>query len=577
MKALKKGGDTDDNIKLHPLTSTLRDSLVTNFTEGTENPKTGDNTYCNLGLEKAYDILNAAKSDGRNKITVFFTDGEPGSNANRFAEVTARSSIEWSNKLKSTDLTNTIDGKEYKSIVYAVGLMTSGTATYHNTGTGSGTGNPVSNDKYRFMHYTSSNYDISTYKYLSTYKFNTDLTDYKCQGKLDDGTDCTGHGSEAPHGYFVQSDGSNLLDIFDKIARESSTGGSTIKLDAQSTTVVDVISSDFVIPEGTKLKDLGLYVDTVTGYSEENGYIFGNRTNLVPTGARLEDYVSWKDITSEGNGTKSISVTKFDFTADDGKKDGVVEWYNGKVKKPGNWVGPRVNDDDTDYCGKRLVITIPIVESPDSAGGFGLPTNTGESGIYTKEDGKDKAVDYFPIPHLDFPAILIVKKGLKKGESAMFKVERGIGEGKGFAAYAQTDPNYLVYNVALTGDDDATDDWDYLIIKDLKPRLVSGTVGKDAVYDSFKVTETGWSWTYKAATATTQCRHLDQDDSQEFSTKYGIPAADSKVKMIVFEFVNTDIESVPDHAESIVTNDFSKAGTGAVKTVNSKTQPDASN
>ena len=471
-------------------------------------------TPAHKAMEDALEVMAKAR-ENTNHVVVFFTDGSPNGDGLTQNEV-ARQTINSAYTLKNT----------YKATVYSIGLFGSEPDSFKNY----------------YLNNVSSNYN----NHLETFVAGSP-------------------GNEAPHDKYQFSDGADLSAIFEAIAHTTETGGSTITLGEEST-VVDVLTPDFALPAGADKDDIEVYTIPVAGENTGddkawNPFLFDESNKKVFTA----------DITlsQTADGNDKIDVTNFDFSKAD-----VWNADKSAITTYGNWVGKRTYGGHDYIKGNKLRVVIPIVLRDDHVGGYADETNMPESGIYKD----DEPIGRYPIPTIDLPAILIVKQGLKKGESAVFKVERGIDEGGVFKPYASTNPNYLVYNVVLTGDDDDTTDWEYVIIKDLKQVKISAS-GEPDEYDYFNITETGWSWTY--TTDTTHANHikhhLDEANAHMIEAKYGIPTTETRSKMVVFEFVNTDIENVPDHAESIVTNDFSKTGTGAVKTVNSKPQPGASN
>lgn len=258
---------------------------------------------------------------------------------------------------------------------------------------------------------------------------------------------------------FTTESGSNLTSIFQEIAKSSTEGGETYPLDKESTTIIDVVSNNFVIPEGLKPADVSVWAET-----------YWRDTNDVPHWADKTDtqhYHYSGDIpvpVIEGN---TLSVNGFDFAKQDEK-----DAKGSPIFGTGNWVGLREFDEDGQkknyYWGNRLVIEFPIKINPDYEGGYSMPSNDIESGLYV--NGK-KILEY-PVPTVDFPSICIMKEGLKVGESALFEV---------------TGPN-CKYTVRLTqnGKDPC-----YVVLK----RLTGGT---------YTVKENSWTWLYtpKAGTPT---------------------------------------------------------------------------
>lgn len=532
-------GTTEENKKYHKLAvvrfNTAAGTLVNlqNVTGSSyttiQNAINDYNTVANgtrpwLGLSQAGTILETVKNDGRKKIVVFFTDGVPGDSPSTLDASYARQSVHSAYALKTT----------YDATVFSVAVLSANDMSKMNMR--------------RFLHYVSSNYkfDIDG----GTYNFGSDNDSAVCQ--IEGHTDW--HGSEDPHDYYQLSDGSDLTSIFDAIAKEASEGGSTKQLGSETTTVLDVLTAEFVLPEGTDESNIGLFVDSVTGHSFTDGndvYTFGNRVNLVPAGADRNKYVSIENATtSDGKTTKKIVVTGFDFTKDDKKDGNAIVWTeDGEVEVPGNWVGPRILGigSTPKYYGRRLVITIPIEPAPDYQGGYSLPTNTAESGLYSK--GSDTPVDVFPVPNLDFPSIGLIKYGLKKGESATFSVQR-IKDSR------DTDVTDAAYTIILTGTSTDGSAPAYTIIKNIP----EGT---------YRVAESNWSWTYNVtavsvkdgenvtnlnpseAKATTQV--LAKNQTSDWPS--GISET---VKCVLFKFTNAkkDGDDGSTYAESVAKNKF---------------------
>lgn len=489
-----------------------------------KNQGTNGDTVPGPAMGKAYDILHAegVVNDGRKKVVVFFTDGLPedfGDCANLAVN-------------NSYNLKKAIKDGGCEATVYSVACL--GSSDMNNQ------------QMLNFLHFVSSNYpdkhgDTINYKELS-------------------GT------ASAPRDYMQVSDGSDLAAIFDKIAEESSKGGASVKLNAETTTVIDVLSADFVLPEGTDINNIGLFVDYVTGYNEEKKeYTFAREGNLVPEGEQRSKYVSFADVTEGGSTTKKISVTGFDFTKEDTPSNGEILY--------GNWVGPRKTTvggkETTVYKGKRLVITIPIVPTSDYAGGYNLPTNKGNSGVYTvNEQGETVAVDNFPIPTLDFPSIGIIKKGLAVGESATFTVQRSGDAVEGMSTK---------FNVILTNTGSGVP---YAILKDIP----EGT---------YTITETDWSWTYGVDQVgvynKTQNTFVYENKSatiQVLSKGMVTPWSDHGIEettqcvLVVFTNSKETTPAInPDgYAEAVANNKFRKAGASSGNsstTINSKSQPHA--
>lgn len=454
-------------------------------------------TASDYGMVKA-GVIFPNPVEGRQQVVIMFTDGVPNHGGNPLNESVANATTVNSKVLKDKGV-----------LVYSIGIFAD-----------------PSDDVKRYMNAVSSNYPNAT-KYTD--------------------------GDTNIHDYFKNAtDAEELSEIFKTIAQESATGGSSTKLGSESTVVLDVLSVNFSLPEGADLDDIGMFVEEVTSGSkngDEYSYVFGNRTNLVPNGGKLEDYV---EISTTTDGNQSISVTGFDFT----KADTDSEY--------GNWVGPRTTSvggsSTTDYKGKRLVITIPVVKVEGYDGGYGIETNTSDSGIYS--DGKK--IDEFPVPTLDFPSLAVVKSGLKKGESAMFEIhlthevlrdaDGNIQkDANGYAMVkSETAQNKPYYTLVVTGD--GTNNPQYAILKNIEE-------------GEYTVTETSWSWAY---TPTPPSYEEVQVLCEKAVSDWPSGITETS-KCVIFTFNNTEKSNLPDHAESVVVNKFKGTGVNSSSvTTNSK-------
>ena len=165
-------------------------------------------TQADYGMEHAQSIINGASNDGRKKVVIMFTDGEPTS-GNTFENGVANSAISASKSIKAAGAT-----------VYTIGVFSGA------DGTPVSNLNSVSNTN-KYMHLVSSNY-----------KDAASLTD-------------TGNASypEGGKSYFLSAGSSAELEsIFTQISQE--VGGSTVKLDGTSY-IQDTVTGQFTMPEGT--------------------------------------------------------------------------------------------------------------------------------------------------------------------------------------------------------------------------------------------------------------------------------------------------------------------------------------
>lgn len=570
-------GNTFEDYAFHELTEDVRNSLVTNFLNGSEIPTTGSNTYIDLGFAEAYDALDKAKNDKRNKITVFFTDGEPGSNAGKFSEERARASIAQVVNLKSSTLNNTVtvngESMTFPPKVYAVGLMSSGTAENHNKTDGNGTGAKVTNDKYRFMHYASSNYYV-TEDDVKGYTFGYDL-DVEC---LDPNCTITGnhHGSEDPHGYFMTAtDDASLSEIFSEIA--NSEADVNERLTDETTVVLDAITNMFQLPEGVKASDIKLYTCNIDVTASATA-------NAVKWDASTGDKTVYKN--KDNDIIASASVDGYDHT------EHWVEWHPWDDSATdddviGNYIkinsGPVSLSAESDYIqvtgysymdhfigkqkidgveswfpdGQKFIIQFDIEADNANGGGVKLETNTEASGVYVpnKENpNKYDALKKYEVPVVNLPYIKIIKEGLQVGESAIFRVVK-VTDATGATEDMTADgKNVYAANVIITKDSE---------------NQVPEAVLKLLVSGYYKVTETSWAWAYTVSHYLSDSKGI-ATSTIETGNSYILemknvdgPFTEDNC-YLEYKFKNT-AKTVADHAEANVNNNMGntfQSGTG---------------
>ena len=282
-------------------------------------------TNTDLGLEMACGIFQANPVTNRNRVVIMFTDGVPGKsdNWNNVSDTVTNNALNYAQKLKD----------EYKASVYTVGIFDGADPQ----SLGSASGNDTVKRANNFMQRVSSN-----------------------NGTVKD-----------PSYYLVPSDASDLMTIFQSIAQQVSTGGATNVSLSSSTTVMDIVSDFFDLPEGADTSSVRVYAVPCTG--EDAG---GERTfKDSEAGFNMENY-RYNDATVTVSG-KKISVSGFDFSA--------------------NWCGNVTNGSTVTPHGSKLVIKIPVVPEDDFVGGYDVPSNATGSGIYV--DGK--LVEDFPDPTVD--------------------------------------------------------------------------------------------------------------------------------------------------------------------------------
>lgn len=270
-------------------------------------------TEADLGMDMANRILNAnpvPAGETRTRVVVFFTDGSPTS-YNGFEVAVANNAISKAGTIKSSG-----------AVVYSVGIFEGADAT----SAGDSSGNDTEKANW-FMQSVSSN----------------------------NGT------PRSPSYYLSASDAGTLSTIFQQIANNIESGGSSTTLDAQ-TVIKDIISPQFTLPEGSTANDITL---ETYRYTDENQWT----KNSDAMGA-----------TAVVNGDQ-VSVTGFNFSD--------------------NWCGTVNNNGTTEYRGNKLVISFKVQMKDGFLGGNGVPTNT-SAGVYQDASATDPVM-YFPQPKVDIP------------------------------------------------------------------------------------------------------------------------------------------------------------------------------
>lgn len=392
-----------------------------NLIEGINILSTGGATAADYGLTKASYVLNAIP-EGResNKVVLLFTDGEPNHN-NGFDNEVANTCINEANTIKNT----------YGAKVYTVGVFT-GLSTNRQR------------DVNAYMSCVSSRYENVTSMPSDA---RTAPTKYAAQnGNVGGGV-----------AYYQTSNGSDLKSIFESIAHGSTTGGSTISVDATSSTIIDVVSANFTIPKDVTAQGIKVWTETCTAFDADKG-IGTNWSDDKNVGFLKPEIVD-----------NELRLTGFNYTENDVWNDDHTI-----ITKYGNWVGNRTINKVAHPNGKRLVVEFNVELNPEYTGGQDMPSNDLNSGLYYKDkDGNDKYEPY-PVPHVEFPSICIMKDGLKVGDSAIFEVKDGDSK--------------LINTVVLTQKESGgVLEPCYVVIK----KLSAG---------EYTVTETDWSWAYTPST-----------------------------------------------------------------------------
>lgn len=175
-------------------------------------------TAADYGMQHAQTIINGAKDDGRQKVVIMFTDGEPNHDQN-FDGTVANAAITASKAIKDD-----------KAIVYTIGCFG---------------GQAGSSDVDTYMNYVSSNYPNAA--------------------SMDNG----GAKANPANYYKTVSSAADLNNIFTDISQ--TIGGTPVKLGSTSV-LRDVISDYFKLPEGADKNSITAYSVDCTAVKDDGTY-----------------------------------------------------------------------------------------------------------------------------------------------------------------------------------------------------------------------------------------------------------------------------------------------------------------
>lgn len=209
-------------------------------------------TRADYGMQHAQTIVNGAMGNGRQKVVIMFTDGQP-STWQSFSATVAKDAIEASKSIKDAGAT-----------VYTIGCF--GTTPSDNSNIG------------KYMNRVSSNYPDAT--------------------NMNNGTRGVGDY------YKTVSSAEDLNNIFKTISE--TVGTTTVKLDDTSV-LRDVISDSFTLPEGYKDGDIKAYSVSCESSTKNAD---GTYTYTWKTTPDTDKY----DVTVAAD-NKTINVTDFDYAA----------------------------------------------------------------------------------------------------------------------------------------------------------------------------------------------------------------------------------------------------------------------
>ena len=522
---------------LIPLGNSLTDNSGVTSLKTIVNGLTADGgTYAHKGMEMAYDILSPLNDTRQLRTTVFFTDGVPGlwgswtesdnayhdsiynwperqySNQRRTYYIpqrvdtynTANATINSANNIKN--LAN--ESKGIISNVYSVSII-----------------NNPGRQTQVYLGKTSSNYLGATTMGNWSGTWNSDTAMWN-NGNGTRNTSTTNFS-------FSSTSQDGLKEVFETIA--ASSGGSDTDLGGSTVAVMDIVSANFMLPNGSDPSQIKVYTAPCTGGAEK-ALTFGTPILAKSNTARYhkmtrnddgtiswstEDYDIDDEIAVTIEGSNMIQVTGFDYTS--------------------NFCG---FDENGDPRGWKVLIEIPVKMDPEAVGGANSDSNEPGSGIYADLDGDgslDPIITYEP-PKVDLPTnIYIEKEGLKKGESAKFRIERvsknASEEVKSNPNSSEWEPVTTVFLTNTEGDGSKP----MVKVRGLDPNYI------------YQIVEEPWSWAYTSEAITV-----------------------TRTDLLItnpFKFKNTpktDIDIKVRHAESKVTNDF--FGQGSNESVHSKEQ-----
>lgn len=320
-------------------------------------------TRTSYGMEMAKNVFANNSAEGRQRIVVVFTDGQPGKSEYDTSE--AAKAVNESYVIKQT----------YGASVYTIGLY--GKAYNYVT---------------NFMNYLSSNCPNASYN---------DRFGWQSTDKVSDKY------------YMTTDDQSNLQNIFKQIAEDVSS--SNTELD-DSTVITDYISDSFKFPSKGDIEAYTVDYEGNHAWGEEktyidNQYITNNNNMITVTGFNYkENYVVEKNPQQNNNPTGKKLVIEITVTPKDGfiggnniltNSDAFISYNNEKVD---NFPKPHVDiplkykgisTDQTIYLGTEWNDIIKMIENPNETG-FQYKNDRNGRGIetpYTIDGINNKYVD----------------------------------------------------------------------------------------------------------------------------------------------------------------------------------------
>lgn len=299
-------------------------------------------THVDLGIEMANGIFNAnpiPSGEKRNRVMIVFTDGAPSTWSSYSSDV-ANAAISAAGTTKNT----------YNATVYAVGIFDGADAT--SAGNSGGSDTQKAN---WFMQNVSSN-----------------------NGAV-----------RNPSYYLSAGDSASLNNIFQQIADQIESGGSSTTLGAEAV-IRDIVAPQFQLPAGTSADSITLSVATCTGVDASNEYTWSAATAA-------------SGVTASIGSDDTVSVTGFNFSE--------------------NWVGTETSNGVTTYRGSKLIISFDVKARNGFLGGNDVYTNT-DAGVYENASATTP-IATFPQPTVN---VAINTVTVSAGDKNIYLLEGVTGE-----------------------------------------------------------------------------------------------------------------------------------------------------
>ena len=441
----------------------------------------------------------------RSRVVVFFTDGVPGTGAgdswDNNRETVANACINAAHTIKNAE--------NYSATIYSVGLFNAQTSANLTT---------------TYLSYVSSDFKDKTALPSSSSDY-VNVSDDKS---------------------IIVSNSSQLENIFSSIASASTPDATAA---SSSSVMVDIVASNFQIPENTDLGSVKVYQVACTQASAASIISFSGDKEDITNVVTL--------VTDKTNG--EVSVTGFDYGA--------------------NWCGwdGSANNNTGAAHGYKLVLEIPITVKDDVVGGPSVDTNAEGSQLIIKDANGEVVASYnFTSPVVRIPvAIWIQKEGLNNNDSAIFTLRK-----TKFLGRYETDENEDI----ITDDNGKPKRIDYTYVKgQTRSYTVKGVVTEmkwetftklavNKKYNSDGIVKiSGLDPDYVYRIEEDAWAHLGYDFDPDATARYTMEwdSATNSYKDVQNPFVFTNTSKGNVYAEDVIRNEFGQgSGTGGGLTTN---------